>query len=474
MGINYFSKVRFDMKDNNIIINFKESLLLFLTIIMTLIVGIGILKVDLHVVLLISLFITISYSLYKGYAWEEIRDAMSLSMLRAYDAMFIFILIGSTIGIWMLSGTIPSLIYFGLDILSPRIFLPAGLIICSLTSLATGTSWGTVSTVGIAFIGIGESLGIPSEITAGMIVSGAFFGDKISPMSDTTNLAASSSDTNIYEHIGSMLYTTIPAYIISLIIYSILGFKYGGNSIDYSQVRLIQETLDYNFNISLLSLIPIIVVIVLSILKKPAILSMFVGVLVGGFIAMISQKSNLYDVLMAINNGYTTETNIQIVDNLILRGGIQSMMSTFSLAFIALSLGGILDKVGYLKVLVERILFNIKSVGSLVFITIVSCIMSNAIMGEAYLSLILNSKLYGHAYKEKNLKNSMLSRTIEEGATLTTGLIPWTTAGAFISATLGISSLSYAPFTFFNLLNIIISIVFAYLGIFVIKKDSSN
>ena len=462
------------MNNNNIIISFKESLLLFLIIIMTLIVGIGILKVDLHVVLLISLFITISYSLYKGYTWDEIRDGMSLSMLRAYDAMFIFILIGSTIGIWMLSGTIPSLIYFGLDILSPRIFLPAGLIICSLTSLATGTSWGTVSTVGIALIGIGESLGIPSEITAGMIVSGAFFGDKISPMSDTTNLAASSCDTNIYDHIGAMLYTTIPAYIIALIIYSILGFKYGGNNIDYSQVMLIQQTLDNNFNISLLSLIPIIVVIVLSILRKPAILSMFVGVLVGGVVAIILQKSSLYDVLMAINNGYRDNTNIEIVDNLIIRGGIQSMMSTFSLAFIALSLGGILDKVGYLKVLVERILCKIKSVGSLVFITIVSCIMSNAIMGEAYLSLILNSKLYNHSYKEKNLKNCMLSRTIEEGATLTTGLIPWTTAGAFISATLGISSIEYAPFTFFNLLNIIISIVFAYLGVFVMTKSSKE
>ena len=197
--------------ENNIKISFFESLILFISIVSILIVGVTVIKVDLHVLLLISLFITIMMSLYKGYSLEYITKTMSGGITKAYDAMIIFILIGSTIGVWILSGTIPSLIYYGLDILSPSIFLPAGLIVCSLTSVATGTSWGTVSTVGLALMGIGESLNIPTSLTAGMIVSGAFFGDKISPMSDTTNLAAASTNTNIYDHIKSMLYTTIPA-----------------------------------------------------------------------------------------------------------------------------------------------------------------------------------------------------------------------------------------------------------------------
>lgn len=458
------------MQNDKTIIRFKDSLIVFLSIITTLVLGVGILKIDLHVVLLISLFITITYTLFKGYTWEKIKTGMRLSITRAYDAMLLFILIGATIGVWMLSGTIPSLIYYGLDILSPSIFLPAGLILCSLTSMATGTSWGTVSTVGIALIGIGDSLGIPSPLTAGMIVSGAFFGDKVSPMSDTTNLAAASTDTNLYDHIGSMLYTTIPSYILALIIYTIIGFKYVNNNIDYSQVMLIQDTLSSNFNISIITLIPMITVIILSILRKPAIISMAMGVITGVLVAIVLQDNDITIALMTINGGYNTPTGIEIVDKLILRGGIQSMMSTFSLAFIALSLGGVLDEIGYLKVLVEKIINKINSVGRLVLITISSCVLSNAIMGEAYLSLILNANLYKEVYKDKNLKSSMLSRTLEEGATLTTGLIPWTTAGAFISATLGINSLQYAPFAFFNLLNPIISIGFAYLGIFVIRN----
>lgn len=455
-------------------VNFKDSLTLFIMIISILIIGMGVLKIELHVVLFISLFLTIIFTLFKGYSWEYIKLGMANSIQRSYDAMLIFILIGATIGVWILSGTIPSLIYYGLEILSPSIFLPAGLIICSLTSLATGTSWGTVSTVGVALLGIGQSLGIPAPISAGMIVSGAFFGDKISPMSDTTNLAAVSSDTNLYDHISSMLYTTIPAFIISIIIYTLIGLKYSGNTIDYSQVSLIQETLSANFNISILTLIPMVIVIILSIFKKPAPLSMFIGILAGIAISILLQGSTLQEAFTSLNIGYTTSTNIEIVDKLILRGGIQSMMYTFSLAFIALSLGGILDEIGYLKILVDKLLSNIKSVGSLVTLTISSCILSNAVMGEAYLSIILNGKLYKNAYAKMNLQNRMLSRALEEGSTLTTGLIPWTTAGAFISATLGVPAFSYAPFAFLNLLNPLISIILSYLGIFVlynIKED---
>lgn len=453
-------------------VNFNQSLLLFLSIVSIIILGLLVLKIDLHVVLLLSLFLTIGYTLKLGYSFDNIKNAMSLSIKKVYDAMLIFILIGATIGVWMYSGTIPSLIYYGLNILSPSIFLPAGLIICSLTSLATGTSWGTVSTVGIALAGIGESLCIPLPITAGMIVSGAFFGDKISPMSDTTNLAAASTGTDLYKHISSMLYTTVPTYVLALIMYTAIGFNYSSNNIDYSQIMLIQNTLKSTFSISVFCLVPVVVVIALSILKRPAIISMSFGVIFGIIFAIILQHGSLYSVLESLNLGYTIPTNIKIVDTLILRGGIQNMMETFSLAFIALSLGGILDEIGYLRVLVEKILYKIKSTGSLILLTISSCILSNAVMGEAYLSIILNANLYKTSYKKFNLQSCMLSRTIEEGATLTAGLIPWTTAGVFISATLGINSFEYAPFAFFNLLNPILSIAFAYLELFILKNKN--
>lgn len=459
------------MNDNSRQVSFKESLIVFIILIFSLIIGVAILKIDLTVVLLISLFIIISFSMIKGYSLEYIKSGMANSITRTYDALLIFILIGANIGIWILSGTIPSLIYYGLNILSPNIFLPAGLLICSLTSLATGTSWGTVSTVGIALLAIGQSLGIPVPLIAGMIVSGAFFGDKISPMSDTTNLAAASTNTNLYDHISSMLYTTIPSYLLALIIYTVLGLNYKSSYIDYTQVNLIQNTLNNTFNISLFTLIPIIVVIVLSILKKPALISMSIGVVTGVFIAVFIQDASFKEALTVLNTGYTVPTNVDIVDKLILRGGIQSMMSTFSLAFIALSLGGILDEIGYLKVLVEKILLKVEKVGSLIAITILSCILSNTIMGEAYLSIILNGRLYESKYKSLGLQSRMLSRSLEEGSTLTTGLIPWTTAGAFISGTLGVSTLAYAPFAFFNLLNPFISILFSYLGIFVLKSS---
>ncbi|MGL4337489.1 MAG: Na+/H+ antiporter NhaC [Turicibacter sp.] len=455
-------------------ISFTESLTLFLSIIIVLVLGVGFLKVDLQVVLLISLFTTILFTLTKGFSWNSIQAAMSQSITRSFDALLIFILIGATIGVWVLSGTIPTIIYHGLNLLSAKIFLPAGLIICSLTSLATGTSWGTVSTVGIALLGIGDSLGIPSALSAGMIVSGAFFGDKLSPMSDTTNLASAATNTNLYDHIGSMMYTTIPAYLLSLILYTVIGLQYGSQSIDLSQVSLIQETLSSNFNISLLSLLPIVVVIGLSLLKKPAIFSMSAGIIAGILVAITLQSQTISTALMSLNTGYTTPTHIEIVDKLLLRGGIQSMMSTFSLAFIALCLGGILDEMDYLKILVTKILRHIHSVGNLVLLTISSCFLSNAIMGEAYLSIILNANLYKDAYAKNNLETRMLSRTIEEGATLTTGLIPWTTAGAFIGATLGVSALQYAPYTFFNLLNPIISILFAYFNIFIFRKTAKK
>ena len=455
--------------------SFMAALLTFLSIVAILIIGIFALHVDLHILLILGIIVTALVAKKIGYKWEEIQAAMGHGVSRAMIGMFIFIAIGMLIGSWIQAGTVPALIYYGLDLLSPRWFLPAGLLICSITSLATGTSWGTAGTVGLALMGIGVSMGIPAPLVAGMVVSGAFFGDKMSPVSDTTNLAAISAETRLYDHIGAMMYSQLPALVIALVLYTLIGFKYAGGTIDAAQITEIQQTIAGTFNVSVWLLIPIVVLLTLSIMKVPAIPAMMAGVFTASILSMLTQGSSPADVLTAINYGFSSDTGVVAVDKLLNRGGIQSMMWTFSLSFIALALGGALDELHFLEVLIEKMIAKIKRAASLTTVTIISSILSNAAMGEAYLSIILNGRLYGKAFDEKGLQRRMLSRSLEEGATMTTGIIPWTTAGAFMAGTLGVSTIALAPFAFLNLLTPIISITMSYMGIYVLyKKDAKK
>jgi NhaC family Na+:H+ antiporter len=447
---------------------------LFIGIIAILIIGISVLKTDLHVLLVAGLFLTALVSKAIGFEWQEIQAAMTQGMSRALVAMIIFIMIGMLIGSWIHAGTVSAVIFYGLKMIDPAVFLPAGFVLCSLISLATGTSWGTAGTMGVALMGIGGGLGVPAPMTAGMVVSGAFFGDKMSPLSDTTNLAAASSESNLYEHITAMMYTTIPAFIISLVVYTFLGFQFSDGTLDNQNVMAIQDTLNAEFNLNPLVILPMVVVLVLSILRVPAIPAMFSGVVLGVLTALIFQGATLSEALTAINYGYSSDTGLPLVDKLLTRGGIQNMMWTFSLAFIALCLGGILDEMGFLKVLVAKITQLVHKVGHLITVTIFSGIIANVTMGEAYLSIIIIGRLYRKAYEEKNLQNRMLSRVIEEGATMSTAMIPWTTAGAFMAGTLGVSTFAYAPYAVLNWINPLISIVLGYCGIFVLYRGKRD
>ncbi len=462
------------MKDDTRTPSFGASLGVFLGIVGILIIGIFLLKVDLHVLLALGIFLTAVVSKTCGYTWEEMGLGMRSGVSRAIPAMVIFIMIGMLIGSWIHAGTVPALIYYGLNWLTPAIFLPVGLILCSLTSLATGTSWGTAGTVGLAMMGIGISLGIPAPIVAGMVISGAVFGDKMSPLSDTTNLAAASAGSNLYAHIGSMAYTTVPTFIICLVIYGMLGMGYSDGVIDTENVKAIQDTLDGRFNLNPLVILPMVVLLVLSVMKVPAVPAMFAGVVMGSLTALIFQGASISEALTAINYGYKSDTGLALVDKLLNRGGIQSMMWTFSLAFIALCLGGMLDEMGFLKSLVASTIAKVKSTGNLIAMTIVSGILGNATMGEAYLSIILCGRLYGPAYKQRKLAPRMLSRVVEEGATLSTPIIPWTTAGAFMAGTLGVATFDYLPYAFLCWINPIVSIGLAYMGIFVFKIATTD
>ena len=455
--------------------SFAASMAVCFGIILILVTGIVLFQIGIHVLLILSLLLTGVFSYAYGYTTAEMLDGMKSSLARATPAMVIFILIGSIMGSWIHAGTVPALIYYGLEFLNAQYFLPMGLVICSLTSLATGTSWGTAGTVGIALMGIGISLGISPPIVAGMVISGAYFGDKLSPVSDTTNLAAASAETNLYSHIVAMLYTTVPAYVICLILYTFLGLGVSAEaSVNFEQVTQIQSVLAEEFNLNVVVLLPILALLAMMILKVGAIPAMIVASFLATLVSMAFQGSDLASALTAINNGYTDETGFELVDSILVRGGIQSMMWTFSLAYLALCLGGVLEKVGYLSVLVERIVDRIRAAANLVTLVIGTTMLANVAMGANYMSIILNGNIYRPVFDKAGIRRRMLSRLLEEGGTQTAALVPWSTAGAFMAGTLGVATFEYLPYTFLNYLNPLLSIMLAYLGFFIFMAPKES
>lgn len=454
--------------------SFAVSLLVLAVIVGILMFGILVLKVDLHILLILGLFSTVLIGMWQGMSFESLFSSMSSGVIRGLSAMFIFILIGVLIGAWISAGTVPALMYYGLKLISPAIFLPMAFILCSLTSLCTGTSWGTAGTMGIAMMGMGMGLGMPAPWVAGAVVSGAVFGDKMSPISDTTVLASVTSGANLYDHIKSMLYTTIPAFVIALVIYAVLGSQHASGSVDSAEVSTIMATLEKAFNLNPIVMLPFFVLLGLSLMKVPAVPAMFFGALAGTLIGMVFQGLSFADALSAMNYGYSKSSGVALVDKILMRGGIQSMMWTFSLSFIALSLGGVLDEAGFLRSLVGGLVQKINNVGVLVFTVIATCTISTAAMAEVYLGIILNGTVYKKSFEEKGLKPSMLSRLTEEGSTCMGSMIPWTTMGAFISGTLGVPTAEYMGFAFLNYLTPLISIIFAFCGMAVFWEGVPN
>ena len=391
------------------------------------------------------------------------------------QAILILLIVGMLIGTWIISGIVPSMIYWGLNIFSPGIFLVATTVICSIVSISTGSSWTTAGTIGIALLGIGSALGIPKEVIAGAIISGAYFGDKMSPLSDTTNLAPAMAGSNLFDHIRHMLYSTVPAMLISLVIYAFLGMKYAGHSIDTSQISQIQNALasSYNTLSPLLLLVPVIV-IVLVILKVPAIPGLIIGTILGGLVAIFFQGASLQNVLEVAKVGYTSNSGMLFVDELLTRGGLNSMLDTVSLMLCALTLGGILEKTGMLEALARFILRFAKGTFGLVAATIFTCIGTNIAVADQYLAIVIPGSMYKEAFKKQGLDPKNLSRTLEDSATITSPLIPWNTCGAYMSATLAVNSFAFLPFAFFNILCPIVSLTLAATGIGITKLDNTS
>ena len=432
-------------------------------------------EVDPHVPMFIGVVAAACVALYLGYDWKRIEKSMMDGIYRALQSIMILAIIGILIGVWIVAGVVPAMIYYGLKLLSPSIFLLATVLICSITSLATGTSWGTMGTMGLALMGIAAGLGIPAGITAGAVISGAYFGDKMSPLSDTTNLAPAMAGTDVFTHIKFMMQSTLVAYIIALVFFTFMGFHYvsGGQTADLSAVNELSDGLRSTFNINPALLLPPLIVIVAMAFKIPAIPGITLGIIAGAICGIVFQwdSCTFGDIMGCGMGGYVSNTGVAALDDLLTSGGLTNMRSSIALTMIAMMFGGIMEETGQLRVIVEKLMGLVRGPVGLVAMTEITCVLSNATMPEQYISIVVPGRMYAGAYDKMGLHPKTLSNALESAGTVTSALIPWNTCGVFIKATLGIGTLSYLPFAVFNYSMPIICVVMAALGLTLANKD---
>jgi NhaC family Na+:H+ antiporter len=428
-------------------------------------------ETDAQVPILLGVLIAAIIGMRAGYSWKEIETGMLNGITNSLQAIVILLIIGILIGVWILSGVVPTMLYYGLKILHPKIFLPAALLICSITSLATGSSWGTSGTIGIALIGIGGGLGFPLPLVAGAVLSGAYFGDKMSPLSDTTNMAPAMVGTDLYTHIKHMSYTTGVSYGITLVIEIVLGFFYGGGETNLESVNQILAGIDAQFSVNPLLLLPPVIIMVLAFRKIPAVPGIVIGILAAGVLGAIFQRNTFGSLLSAAYGGYASNSGVEAVDNLLTKGGFESMMYTISLVICAMMFGGIMEKTNQLRVVVSVILKKAQSTGSLITATILTAVGSNLILCDQYMSIVMTGKMYAQSYKDQGLHPKNLSRAIEDSATVTANLVPWNSGGAYQAATLGVPTIAYLPFNFFCWITPIVSILYGWFNITIDPLD---
>ena len=427
-----------------------------------------------HIPLICATAVAGGIAVFHGVPWKEVQKGMVHGISLALGAILILMIVGTLIGTWILGGVVPSMIFYGLKVLSPGIFLVATMIICSIVSIGTGSSWSTAGTVGVALIGVGAALGIPLPIVAGAIISGAYFGDKMSPLSDTTNLAPAMAGTDVFSHVRHMVYTTAPGYVIALVLYAIIGWRYRGGAMEAEQIEVMLNTMSTTFTIHPLLLLPPLLVIVMVVKRIPPLPALLGGTVIGALCAMIAQGSSLADTIVAAHSGYTGSTGVTAVDELLTRGGLMSMMETVALIICALSFGGIMERTGMLEVIARAMLKLVKGTGSLVTTTVLSCFAMNVVASDQYMAIVIPGRMFKGAYDERRLHPKNHSRALEASGTLTSPLIPWNTCGAFMGQTLGVNALAYLPFAFLNLLVPAITIFYAFTGITMEKMETTG
>ena len=462
--------------------------IIFLVVLLTInvsVFGDDALSGSIQIVLILSSAFASIIAFNLGFTWLEIQKGIVKSINSSIPSILILFLVGSLAGSWLLSGIVPAFIYYGIQILNAKIFLFAACIICIVVSMATGSSWTTSATIGIALIGIGRALDISDGLVAGAILSGAYFGDKMSPLSDTTNLAPAMAGSDLISHIKYLSLTTVPSIIISLIIFIILGLNISDN-IGSNNAEIISNSILDKFYISPILFIVPLVVIILIYNKIKAVPALFVGVILGSVFALIFQSNLVLEVSNSSSNSWkalfsgtmislygsiSIDASNEMVSKLLSSSGMFGMLDTIWLVICAMIFGGVMEKAGFLKKIISIILNKIKSTGSLISSTAGTCIFFNLTASDQYISIVVPGKMYSSIYKEKGLAPENLSRTLEDSGTVTSVLVPWNTCGAYHASVLNVATLTYLPFCFFSLISPIMTILFAYLRIKIKKLN---
>lgn len=462
-----------------------EAILPIIVMLLLLSIGYGVFELSPEPLLILASIFAGIIAIRVGLTWDDMMDGIREKLDMAMPALLVLISIGILIGTWMIAGTIPMMIYYGLELINPTYIVLIAFIVSAIISIVTGTSWGSAGTVGVALMGIATGLGASLPATAGAIVAGAYFGDKISPLSDTTNLAPIAAGSELYEHIKHMFYTTIPAAIISMIAYFIIGLNVSGDQAwTPDEMLSMLSTLNEMFDWSLLLLLPPIIVLVGSITKKPTLPTIIFSSIVAGVLAIFYQGFDMkdvfastvvgFDVSMVNRAGFDSTTVIEEVTRLVNQGGMQSMTSVILIAFSAFAFAGIITKSGSLEVIMSHLLKIVKRTGDLILSTVVSCITMALVTGNSYLSIIVPGELFKDTYKLKKLHAKNLSRTLEDSGTVVVPLIPWSSAGVYMTGVLGVSTFSYAPWAILCYSGFIIAIILGYTGIGITKLEDST
>ena len=462
-----------------------EALIPVVAMLIFLFIGKGLLGFSTEPLLLLVAGIAAIIAFRVGCTWDDMLDEISQKIAKGMPAILILIIVGAMVGTWMCSGTIPMMIYYGVQIVNPKWMLVTAFLICAIVSVCTGTSWGSVATMGVALMGIASALGVNLAATAGACVAGSYFGDKISPLSDTTNLAPIAAGSTLYEHIGHMFWTTIPATIISLIVYAIVGL--GGNaggSAESESVAALLAQLDVMYDWNILLIVPILLVLAGSLLQWPTIPVMFASTILAGiegiFMQGVTLKNTLaatvsgFNVSMITAEGFDPANCDAFVSKLLTRGGMSGIMGTTLLVFCAFCFAGIMSRAGCLDCLLQSILKIAKSTGSLILATVASCIVMALTTGNSYLSILIPGEMFKDAYKERGLHPKNLSRTLEDAGTVFVPLIPWSAAGAYMVSCLGVEVLDYLPWAILCYCGFLIAIFYGFTGIGIAKMTDEQ
>lgn len=450
--------------------SFKEAVFVLLVIVASIAIGVVGLKLSPNITILAAIGMIMLYAVVKRYPTEWLHEGIINGIKPGIIPIFIFILVGALIAVWIQAGIIPTLMVIGFKLISVKWFVPSVFVVCAIIGSAVGSAFTVMSTIGIAFFGIGTTLGINPALVVGSIVSGAVFGDKMSPLSESTNLAAAIVDADLFKHIKHMMWSTVPAFVVSFFLFMVLGHTNRETSL--TAIREVTDILEANFTISFWSLIPLFLMLLCAWKKVPAILTILLNIAVAvGMIFIQNPQTSLSSLATVIESGFVATTGNQQIDSLLSRGGIESMMPTVSLIILTLSLGGLLIEFGLISTVMDVVSKKMTNTPKLIFTTLMTSIGVNLFIGEQFLSVILPGNAFKETYQKAGFDPTVLGRTLEDGGTVINYLVPWGIAGSFVASTFGIPTLTYLPFVFFSLLSPVFSMVSAFTGLGIEKID---